>query len=107
MKTTTKILMLGAALFAGAVTSIDAGAQSAPRFEARPFIGAYVPTGDQADMLGAAPSFGAQASFAVTRRLSILGTGSWSPSAFDHVAIGNDGVDIFQYDLGAEFKQPI
>src|SRR5689334_5032680 len=104
MKSTTRILMFSAALLAGAAIAGDAGAQSLsmPRFELRPFVGAYVPTGDQGDLLEAAATFGGQGSFAVTRRLSLVGTASWSPSTMKQAPTGDDGVDVFQYDLGAE-----
>ena len=77
------------------------------RIEVRPFVGAYVPTGDQRDELKDAFAVGTTLAFRATPALSIVGSFGWSPSEAK-----NDGgeaaadsaaeLDLFQYDLGLE-----
>jgi hypothetical protein len=71
--------------------------------EVRPFVGAYIPTGDQRDFLKDAVLVGGQASWRVIPAFAISGTFAWSPSK-DRVTPGNQTLDLFQYDLGAELR---
>jgi len=73
--------------------------------EVRPFVGAYIPTGDQRDFLKDAVLVGGQASWSVIPAFAITGTFGWSPSK-DRITAGNQTLDIFQYDLGAELRAP-
>lgn len=74
-------------------------------FELRPFAGAYVPTGDQRDLLKDAVFVGAQASWRVIPQLAITGTFGWAPSK-DRVMAGDQTLDVYQYDVGAEARAP-
>ncbi len=77
------------------------------RIEVRPFVGAYVPTGDQRDELKDAFALGTTLAFRATPALSIVGSFGWSPaeaktaaaSAADDAA---DELNLFQYDAGLE-----
>jgi hypothetical protein len=91
--------MLGAAL----ASTATAQATSGPRYEVRPFVGAYVPTGDQRDLLDDAIALGAQGAVAITNNLSVLGTLAWSRST-DKTKLFLD--DVFHYDVGAEYRHP-
>jgi hypothetical protein len=93
---------LTAALLGLAFTApfADAQMKAPPRLELRPFVGAYVPTGDQSDLLKTGVTAGAQAAYALTRHLSAVGTFSWSSSEEKNFA--SDDINVFQYDLGAE-----
>jgi len=71
--------------------------------EVRPFVGAYIPTGDQRDFLKDAVLAGGQASWRVIPAFAVTGTFAWSPSK-DRISAGNQTLDIFQYDLGAELR---
>jgi hypothetical protein len=71
--------------------------------EVRPFVGAYIPTGDQRDLLKDAVLVGGQASWRVIPAFAISGTFAWSPSK-DRITPGNQTLDLFQYDLGAELR---
>jgi hypothetical protein len=73
------------------------------KFEVRPFVGAYIPTGDQRDILKDAVLTGAQASWHVIPALSFTGTFAWSPSK-DRITAGDQSLDIYQYDVGAELR---
>ena len=72
-------------------------------FELRAFTGAYVPTGKQRDILKDAVLVGAQASYRIIPFLAFTGSLGWSPSK-DRVSLGDETLDIFQYDLGAEAR---
>jgi hypothetical protein len=86
------------------VASSQATAQNIPgRFEIRPFVGAYIPTGDQRDLLKDAVLAGAQASWHAVPALAITGTFGWSPNK-DRITAGNQTLDIYQYDVGAELR---
>ena len=85
-----------------------AGAQdivSSRGFEFRPYAGAYIPTGDQRDFLKDAVIVGAQASYRIVPQLAITGTFGWSPSK-DRVTLGDQKIDLYQYDIGAELRAP-
>ena len=96
----------GATLLALATIASAARAQtSSTQFELRPFVGAFIPTGDQRDLLKDAVLVGGQASWRVMPVLALTGTFAWSPSK-DRITAGNQTLDIYQYDLGAELRTP-
>ena len=69
----------------------------------RPFVGAYIPTGDQRDFLKDAVLVGTQASWNALDQLSVTGSFAWTPSK-DKIRAGNQTLDAFQYDLGVELR---
>jgi hypothetical protein len=74
-------------------------------FEIRPYAGAYIPTGDQRDLLEDAVLAGAQASWRLMPQFAITGTFGWTPSK-DRIRPGDETLDLFQYDIGGEFRAP-
>lgn len=80
-----------------------AQAQMTTSFELRPFVGAYIPTGDQRDLLEDAVLVGAQLSWHALPYLGVTGTFGWSPSK-DRITPGDQTLDIYQYDVGAELR---
>ena len=72
------------------------------RFEARPYVGAYIPTGDQRDLLEDAVLVGAQASWRLNSTFALTGTFGWAPSE-DRLQNG-ETLDLYQYDVGAEVR---
>jgi hypothetical protein len=91
-----------AVLLASAAGATRAQAQDAGSgFEFRPYVGAYVPTGDQRDFLKDAVLVGAQASWRLTQALAVTGTFGWSPSK-DRITAGDETLDVYQYDIGLE-----
>ena len=74
-----------------------------PSFEVRPFVGAYIPTGDQRDLLKDAVLVGAQASWRVVPAFAVTGSFGWSPSK-DRITAGDQTLDVFQYDVGGELR---
>ena len=93
------LALLGAP--ASAAHAQDAHVSRRGAFEIRPFAGAFIPTGDQRDLLRDAFVVGAQASYRVLPQFAITGTLGWSPSK-DRVTRGGQSLDVVQYDLGVE-----
>jgi len=98
-------VFMSAALF-GAFAGPTADAQLAfeSRFEVRPVVGAYLPTGKHRDMLDDAITVGVQGAYAITGYLSIVGTFSVTPSSDTRLTLDDD-LDVFSYDLGAELQK--
>jgi hypothetical protein len=86
------------------VNPLDAQAPASRDFEIRPYVGAFLPTGDQRDLLKDALLVGAQASYRVIPQLAITGTLGWSPTE-DRVGAGQT-LDLLQYDVGGELRAP-
>ena len=115
MSRTTRILstnsarVVAAALFSVSALATTATAQDAVvhsnGFELRPYVGAYIPTGNQRDLLRDAVLVGGQASYRLNPNLAVTGTLGWSPSK-DRITPGDQTLDVWQYDLGAEFRAP-
>ena len=99
----TKRIGAGIIALALAAVSRETRAQLTTSFEARPFVGAYIPTGDQRDLLKDAVLVGAQLSWHALPYLGITGTFGWSPSK-DRLTPGDQTLDIYQYDVGAELR---
>ena len=74
-------------------------------FELRPYAGAFIPTGKQRDLLRDAVIVGGQASYRLNPQFAITGTLGWSPSK-DRITPGDQKLDVWQYDLGAELRAP-
>ena len=98
-------LVGGMAVVALAVVNpLEAQSSASRDFEIRPYVGAYLPTGDQRDVLKDAILIGAQASYRLIPQLAITGTLGWSPTE-DRVGAGQT-LDLLQYDVGAELRAP-
>jgi len=103
---TVRRVLTAAALFTAAASAQSAGAQtSGIGLELRPFVGAYIPTGDQRDFLKDAVLVGGEASWRVIPAFAVTGTFAWSPSK-DRLTAGDQTLDIFQYDVGGELRVP-
>jgi hypothetical protein len=89
-----------------ALAAVTAFAAFAPRAEAqrsfsvRPNVGAFVPTGDQKDVLDNAVLVGLQASYDLTPSFALVGSFGWAPTK--DLTLAHEKVDLFQYDLGIE-----
>lgn len=100
------ILVGGLALVAASVANaLEAQIPTERNFEFRPYVGAYIPTGDQRDLFKDAILAGAQASYRITPQVAITGTVGWSPTE-DRLTVGSETVDLLQYDVGAELRAP-
>ena len=101
---------LAAALFALSAFATRGAAQNVVAyhsngFELRPYVGAYIPTGDQRDLLKDAVLVGGQASYRINPNFALTGTLGWSPSE-DRVTPGNQKLDLWSYDVGGELRAP-
>ena len=101
---------LAAAVFALSALATKAVAQEpvayhSNGFELRPYAGAYIPTGKQRDLLKDAVLVGGQASYRLNPQFAVTGTLGWSPSK-DRITPGDQKLDVWQYDLGAELRAP-
>lgn len=110
------LVPLGTAAIAIAVMANPARGQSmtgsVPRFDIRPIVGAYIPTGGQRDQLINALMTGGQAQWSLSPRWALVGTYAWSPSA-DKSTLnpGNplytgdeQRLDVRQYDVGVQAR---
>jgi hypothetical protein len=95
--------LLVATASAGAQDDVLTTRSASAAFELRPYVGAYVPTGDQRDLLKDAVLVGAQASWRIIPQLALTGTFGWAPSK-DRVTAGDQTLDLYQYDVGAEAR---
>jgi hypothetical protein len=85
--------------------SLEAQSPGVRDFEIRPYVGAYIPTGDQRELFKDAILVGAQASYRIIPQVAITGTVGWSPTE-DRLTAGSETVDLLQYDVGAELRAP-
>jgi hypothetical protein len=93
-------IILALALSAGASA---AAAQSPPvRLELRPTVGALIQTGAQRDVFKTSTTYGLQAAWEVKPAFHLVGSFAWSP-AHHKLPANDDAVNVFLYDVGAEF----
>lgn len=100
---TTTLTLLGALALAA-----TAGAQRpAAAFELRPFVGAFVPTGENREIFEDAVLVGASAGYRVRENVALVGTFGWAPTKLKGLPseIGEDELDLFQYDLGVQLSR--
>jgi hypothetical protein len=91
------VLLVVAALVA---VPIAAQAQGIP--EVRPFVGAYIPTGDQADILDVAVLSGAQVAVEAADMLHVVGSFAFTGPDFDKLVVRSGHMHVFQIDVGGE-----
>lgn len=100
-----KRLLVSIAVFVGLATSVARATEPARRFDVAPFVGMYVPMGDQRDLLDDAVSVGLTASYDVHRYAAVVGSFSWTPTQ-TKALVASDDLDLFQYDIGVEGRYP-
>ena len=106
IRSTVSGLIVGLATVAlVGVNPLTAQVPGTPKFEIRPYVGAYIPTGDQRDVFKDAILAGAQASYRIAPQFAITGTIGWSPTE-DRLTTGQETVDLLQYDIGGELRAP-
>ena len=90
---------------AALVTSAVVASAQEPtvRPEIRPFVGMYIPTGDQRDLFDDGSVLGLQAALEVRPSFHVLGTFGWGVGQTKYVA-SKDHVNTFQYDIGLELS---
>ncbi|WP_242360236.1 outer membrane beta-barrel protein [Anaeromyxobacter sp. SG17] len=98
-----KLLVITAAVIAFASTSARAEDPSR-KLSIAPFVGAFVGTGDQRDLLDDSVLTGLTLSYEVHPYVAIVGAVGWSPTQVK--ALG-EHLDLFQYDLGVQGQYPV
>jgi hypothetical protein len=93
------IASLIAVTAASAVRADDVTTVSNPGL-IRPFVGAYIPTGKQSDVLKSSVLTGLQLGYQLPSPLRIVGAIGWTPS--EAKDFSNVRTNILQYDVGAE-----
>ncbi len=74
---------------------------SYPKPEIRPFVGAYVPTGNQADIFKSAVVAGAQVALETNDMISLIGNFGWAPTD-NKLTVTDQKTNTFMYDVGIE-----
>lgn len=94
-------------LVIAALVSVPMVAQAQVIPEVRPFVGAFIPTGDQGDVFDVALLAGGQVAVEAADMLHVVGTVAFSGPEFDKLAASNGHMHIFQFDLGGELFQNV
>ncbi len=96
------------------ITAASAGAQSMrtalPNVWLRPELGAYIPMGQQRNLLASAVLVGAQAQWDLTPRWAVTGSYAWTPthdrtttSASNQLFLGDEApLNVKQWDVGLQ-----
>ena len=96
-----KLTLTLAALVSTAM--VGSAQEPAVRPEIRPFVGIYIPTGDQRNLFDDAAMLGVQAALELRPSFHVLGTFGWAAGQTNYVA-SQDNVQILQYDVGMELN---
>jgi hypothetical protein len=95
--TMRRILIVSVLAIAALGVMSPASATGIP--EVRPFVGAFIPTGDQRDVMNDQLFMGLQGGAELAKRLHLLGTLAWAPR-------GDNKVMTYNYDAGVETFRP-
>ncbi len=98
-----KLLAIAAAVIAFASTPARADEPSR-KLGVAPFVGAFVGTGDQRDLLDDSVLTGLTATYEVTPYVAVVGAFGWSPTQVKGL---RQDLDLFQYDLGVQGQYPV
>jgi opacity protein-like surface antigen len=81
--------------------------QPARKFEVSPYVGAFIATGDQRDVLDDAFLAGLTLSYDVHRYVAVIGSFGWAASQGQQGPAANEDLDLFTYDLGVQGHYPL
>ncbi len=99
-----KLSVVVAAVLALAATTARAE-EPARRWSIAPLVGAYVPTGDQRDLLDDSLLTGLTLSYDVHPNVAVIGSFLWAPT--QTADLRGEDLDLFQYDLGVQGQYPV
>jgi hypothetical protein len=80
--------------------ALAADAQENHPFHVAPFVGGFVATGNQRNVLKDSVLTGITASYDVLPYLAVVGSFGWAPTKVKNLS--NSDVDLYQYDLGVQ-----
>ncbi|HSR41416.1 MAG TPA: hypothetical protein VLL48_04585 [Longimicrobiales bacterium] len=101
------LILTCAALLTTASTAAAQARQAMPGrhfLELRPTAGAVMPTGDQRDVVEDAAAMGLQLAWEQKPNLHFVASFGWSPANHKFAGVTDNDVQVFQYDVGAEFN---
>jgi hypothetical protein len=102
------LIVAVAALAAFAATPASAQEHApARKFQVSPYFGAFIPTGDQRDVLDDAFLSGLTLSYDFNRYVSAVGSFGWAASQGMQASSRDQDLDVFQYDLGVQGQYPL
>ncbi len=98
-----KLIAALAGLVALAVTpALAQEQQPARKLQIAPYVGAFIPTGDQRDVLDDAVLAGLTLSYDVHRYVAVVGSFGWAGSQGKEKFARDEDLDLFQYDVGVQ-----
>jgi hypothetical protein len=97
------IVLIAALMLVPLVASAQAPAGTVT--EIRPFVGAFLPSGQNRGLLKEAVLGGAQVALQLNENVHLLGSVAWSPTREKPRNV-NNRLDLYQYDVGAELMAP-
>lgn len=98
-----KLFVITAAVVAFASTSARAD-EAQRKLSVAPYVGAFLGTGDQRDLLDDAVLTGLTVSYEAHPYVAVVGAFGWSPTQVKGLA---EDLDLFQYDLGVQGQYPV
>ena len=101
----TAAATLGLLLTTARASAAQASAAPAKKFGVLFTSGAFIPTGDQRDVLKDAQASAVQLSWLVRPSLAITGSFGWARSR-DRLTLNTPKLDVFTSDLGVEYRAP-
>lgn len=105
MRTAKTIALIGAAL---SFSTIAGAQQTGGNLEIRPFVGAFVPTGDNREIFGDAFLAGVSGAYRVRENIALVATLGWAASKVKGelpAGFSKDNLDIYSYDLGVQLSR--
>ena len=105
MRIAKTIALIGAAL---SLTTIAGAQQASGNLEIRPFVGAFVPTGDNRKIFDDAFLAGLSGAYRVRENVALVATLGWAASKVKGelpAGFSKDNLDIYSYDVGVQFSR--
>lgn len=103
-----KLVTAVAALVTFAATPALAEEQQPERrFQVSPYVGAFIPTGDQGDLFDDALLTGMTLSVDLHRYFAVVGSFGWAGSEGKRSLMLDEDVDLYTYDVGFQGHYPL
>jgi len=116
LRTRSLVAAVASVALTALIMPVAANAQSVVGrgLEVRPVVGAFIPTGDQRDLLKDAVLVGGEVGWHFARSFALVGSFGWAPTKDKTTALTGstlftgreEKVDLYQYDLGLEWRLP-
>jgi hypothetical protein len=100
------VTAVGALVALAATPALAQEQEPVGKFQIAPYAGAFLPTGDQRDVLDDAFLAGLTLSYDVHPYVAVVGSFGWAGSQQRALTLDED-LDVFQYDLGVQGQYPL